>query len=1170
MNRKFTLIIVLFLCLCGTYRAYGQAGTALKFNGGSEHVDLPDMPFAQNSPYTVEGWARINNGSLAGGQVIADFYPTASSSLGTNGNFIYLDILESGKLRYLHRPSGSNNGGDQLTSTTSLANNTWFHYAATYDSKGTMSLYINGVLEAQKLGTTPTYVPEMVDGRLGNLHSDGSRKLKGTLDELRLWSRALDATDIEAHYQKSFSDPTTPAAPTTCLAAYYKFNAGSGTSAADASGNGYTGSVIGTNNSNWVTSGAGVTAQAAPACSTLGTSTNYALDFDGTNDYVAIPTLASFENSTFTVESWFATAATTSGVLFEAFENSSSAYLSIETQASGILRVVYRPNGGNAGGIQLLSTSAVNTGTWKHVAVVLNINNTLSLYIDGVEQATSGTMSRITDATVNASIGRRSNGAVHFNGKIDELRIWSRGLAAEDILAHYDDSFTDAENIANCLEVYYDFEDSFGTSVTDRTTNGNTGTLTNMDNADWIVSGAGATAATAPNCADLGGDVNYALNFDGVNEQVLLPVLNTFDNSTFTVESWFRTEPGIASGVLFDAFELSGPDGTTLTGNYITIQITTAGKLQLTYRSPASSAGGQGLISTTSVNTGSWFHYAVVLNPDHTLSLYINGVEEDTSTGTVSLIDDNSVYAKLGALSNNTRYLAGQMDEVRLWSRALAAEDVIDLYDDSFTNAPSAGECLDVYYQFEESLGSTATDASGNNNDGSLLNMEDNDYVLSGASVTAVNAPDCATLSGDIDYALNFDGVNDYVELPTLTFLANTGFSVQGWFRTDPNVNGVLFELFPVGGTDGKNYMSVQTLTDGRLVANYRSPANNAGGPALFSSSSPVVSLADGNWHHYTVVLREDLKMFSLYVDGVLASESAANYQPLPGDVSATIGRLSSGGTGSRYFSGEIDETRVWYSALKPAGVAETYNKTYTNSGETAACLGAYYRFEESIGTAAVDATGNGNDGTLNNMSNNDYVLSGAPVTSQPSVACSAVAPVELTYFTARVEAGSVNLSWETASEQGNRGFEVLHSADGSAWTTIGFVEGAGTSDQTQRYGYVHDQPVGGDNFYRLKQLDFDGAFAYSGIALATLTDQAGALQVAPNPVRNGQLAVSIPAAHVADAELRLFSARGELVLTRKLSQPTTTVETGSLPRGVYVAVAIMNGDRYTRKVVIQ
>ena len=87
--------------------------------------------------------------------------------------------------------------------------------------------------------------------------------------------------------------------------------------------------------------------------------------------------------------------------------------------------------------------------------------------------------------------------------------------------------------------------------------------------------------------------------------------------------------------------------------------------------------------------------------------------------------------------------------------------------------------------------------------------------------------------------------------------------------------------------------------------------------------------------------------------------------------------------------------------------------------------------------------------------------------------------PVELTSFSANVNNGTVVLSWATATETNNSGFVVEKSADNTSFSKIGFVNGNGTSAEKHNYSFI-DKNVSGTTYYRLKQIDFDGSFAYS------------------------------------------------------------------------------------------
>ncbi|HSD64827.1 MAG TPA: T9SS type A sorting domain-containing protein [Ignavibacteriaceae bacterium] len=88
------------------------------------------------------------------------------------------------------------------------------------------------------------------------------------------------------------------------------------------------------------------------------------------------------------------------------------------------------------------------------------------------------------------------------------------------------------------------------------------------------------------------------------------------------------------------------------------------------------------------------------------------------------------------------------------------------------------------------------------------------------------------------------------------------------------------------------------------------------------------------------------------------------------------------------------------------------------------------------------------------------------------------ITPVELTSFRADVNEGNVNLSWQTATETNNKGFEVQRNS-GNGFEVLAFVNGNGTSTEVHNYSYI-DRPVSGKYIYRLRQVDFDGSSEYS------------------------------------------------------------------------------------------
>ena len=133
-------------------------------------------------------------------------------------------------------------------------------------------------------------------------------------------------------------------------------------------------------------------------------------------------------------------------------------------------------------------------------------------------------------------------------------------------------------------------------------------------------------------------------------------------------------------------------------------------------------------------------------------------------------------------------------------------------------------------------------------------------------------------------------------------------------------------------------------------------------------------------------------------------------------------------------------------------------------------------------------------------------VVSGAAVTNfSPFTLASTTTnnplPIELISFTATLQNEVVELNWETASETENDYFEIERSRDGQNWEYLTTVDGAGTSIVPLSYTTFDDKPYGGENYYRLKQVDFNGQFEYVGIDVVDVPfNNAGDLSIFPNP----------------------------------------------------------------------
>ena len=114
--------------------------------------------------------------------------------------------------------------------------------------------------------------------------------------------------------------------------------------------------------------------------------------------------------------------------------------------------------------------------------------------------------------------------------------------------------------------------------------------------------------------------------------------------------------------------------------------------------------------------------------------------------------------------------------------------------------------------------------------------------------------------------------------------------------------------------------------------------------------------------------------------------------------------------------------------------------------------------------------------------------------------------PVELLNFDAVAENHMVNIFWSTATEINNDHFTLERSVDGRHFEAIAEIKGAGTSNSINNYGYEDKFPLSGISYYRLKQVDYNGKFEYSKIAVIHFgnpTNDFNSLSVGPNPCHN-------------------------------------------------------------------
>ncbi len=196
---------------------------------------------------------------------------------------------------------------------------------------------------------------------------------------------------------------------------------------------------------------------------------------------------------------------------------------------------------------------------------------------------------------------------------------------------------------------------------------------------------------------------------------------------------------------------------------------------------------------------------------------------------------------------------------------------------------------------------------------------------------------------------------------------------------------------------------------------------------------------------------------------------------------------------------------------------------------------------------------------------------------SRVTISYDQVLPVELVAFTVTGAEQGTLLAWRTASETNNAGFEVERSVEGTPFASIGFVEGHGTTSTPQAYRFTDDAlPFTAEHVtYRLKQIDVDGAFAYSP---AVELDRGAPSQLAlhpnfPNPVRD-QTTIRYELPRPGTVQLNVFDVMGRRV-AQLVSGPQqggrneTTFRADRLPSGVYFIRLHVDGQSLSRQMTV-
>ncbi len=152
-----------------------------------------------------------------------------------------------------------------------------------------------------------------------------------------------------------------------------------------------------------------------------------------------------------------------------------------------------------------------------------------------------------------------------------------------------------------------------------------------------------------------------------------------------------------------------------------------------------------------------------------------------------------------------------------------------------------------------------------------------------------------------------------------------------------------------------------------------------------------------------------------------------------------------------------------------------------------------------------------------------------------PFIVSNSPLPIELMSFQAALEKDKVKIKWTTASETNNDHFEVERSTDGITFKTIENIKGAGTFSGILSYSFYDEQPLPGNAYYRLKQVDDNGSFTFSKKVAVHYVRKEDQVTIIPNPVKN-EMHIKYYAVQNDLIILRITDMTGAVVLSKPIS----------------------------------
>lgn len=457
-------------------------------------------------------------------------------------------------------------------------------------------------------------------------------------------------------------------------------------------------------------------------CAYVVNAQNNSITLDGTEEYIELPTgIANHDN--FTFEAWVYWEGPTSDTWQRImdFGNSSTEGNMFITPCAddNYIRFAITPNT-YLGENKITSSTPMPLNEWHHIAVTISASGIGTLYLDGIVIGTNN------NVMLPSALGNTPNNWLgksqyvenpYFDGKLDEVRIWTTARTQTEIRANM---YTELEGAESGLVAYYKINETQGVSNTTLPCSAATpqnAVLVDMDDENLLTS----PAFYGPgNC----------LEFDGSDDFVACGNLPAGLND-ITVEAWVKPDQyGAYNQYIF------GEWGTPFRAQF-TYNMNIGDDYKINFFNPTfgTQGGGTRISSQTALNDGKWHHVAWVDSADIKF-ICIDGVKEVSGSSNNAIYD--GMISHIGGSNQGTNdNFDGCIDEVRVWNYARSQNDIIENMNKQLTGNETG---LIAYYNFNNGNISTLQDFSPNALDGSLQNMEaSSDWVDSDAYTTWLN-----------------------------------------------------------------------------------------------------------------------------------------------------------------------------------------------------------------------------------------------------------------------------------------------------------------------------------------------------------------------------------------------------------------------------------------------